>query len=58
MANDPNGKSSSSNTKSSEGGKQGVNPSTDFSKRNNPLPKPPTTTVSNHTPDLRGQKKD
>lgn len=58
MANDPNGKQGSSNTKTSESGKRGVNSSTDFSKRSDPLPKPPTTTVSNHTPNLKGQKKD
>lgn len=58
MANGTNGKPGSSNVKKPDGGKQSVNSSTDFSKRDGSLPKPPTTTVSNHTPSTKGRKRD
>lgn len=57
MTSHPNSKSNSSNKHSSGGGNRHVNAGTNFSKQAKTLPKPPTTTVNNHTHNTKGQKK-
>lgn len=56
MAIDPNNKTSHSGKPSTGGGKREVNAGTHFSKRGNELPKPPTTSVANHTQSQKAQK--
>ena len=39
-------------------GKKSVHAGTDFTKRSVPLPKPPTTSVANHSQNLKGKRTD
>lgn len=42
----------------SQADKKNVHAGADFAKRSSPLPKPPTTSIANRNPNLKGKRND